>query len=152
MYSSCLSKGPVIGVGMIKELGRRPETVQKGQGKHSDTGNLNLALGWIIFKETAHVRQSNGSKVSKVSSFHVISGHLVRFSVTLYCNHSETSHLVSCYCWNEYRQWSLLSVCILWISTCFWMCYLNMQVIMSYNKMYDCSDIVNLWPLMTYLH
>lgn len=46
-------------------------------------------------REIMHVRQSNGSKVS---SFDVITGHLVRFLVTLYTKHGKVSHLISCYC------------------------------------------------------
>lgn len=58
-------------------------------------------------REKMHVRQSNGSRVS---SFDVITGHLVRFLVTSYTKHGEASHLISCYCCDEHRQWSHLSV------------------------------------------
>ena len=60
-----------------------------------------------VAREIMHVRQSNGSKVS---SFDVITGHLVRFLVTTYSKHGEVSHLISCYCRDEHRQWSNSSV------------------------------------------
>lgn len=46
-------------------------------------------------RETMHVRQSTGSKVS---SFDVITGHPVRFLVTLYAKHCEVSHQITCCC------------------------------------------------------
>lgn len=46
-------------------------------------------------REIMHVRQSTGSKVS---SFDVITGHPVRFLVTLYAKHCEVSHQIPCYC------------------------------------------------------
>ncbi len=142
MYSSFWID-PVIGGRMIKKQtrtvdhrwykGTRPTILKPGFGSGLDQYS----------REIMHVRQSNGSKVS---SFDVITGHLVRFLVTIYTEHGEVSHLISCYCWDEHRQWSHSSV---WKTTSLDV-LLNMQVMMSYNKhvWHVCSWIVDLWWCM----
>lgn len=128
MYSS-LWKDPVIGGRMVKTQtrGTRPTILKPGFSSGLDQCS----------REIMHVRQSN---CSTVSSFDVITGHLVRCLITIYTTHGEVSHLISCYCWDEHRQWSHLSV---WKTTSLDV-LLNMQVMTSYNE-HVCSWIVDLW-------
>lgn len=96
-----------------------PEVVQRDKADRSSGSDQ-------YSREIMHVRQSNGSKVS---SFDAITGHLVRFLVTLYTKHGEVSHPIS-YCCDERRQWSHASV----LKTTSLDVLLNMQVTTSYNK------------------
>ena len=134
-----LWKDPVIGEKLIKK-----QTWTADQRWYKGTGPTILKPGSIsgldqYSRGIMHVRQSNGSKVS---SFDVIPGHLVRFLLTLYTKHSKLSHLISCYCWDEHKQWSHLSV---WKTTSLDVS-LNMTVMISYNKhvWHVCSWIVDL--------
>lgn len=94
MYS-CVCKEPVIGRRMIKKYTRTvDQRWYKGTRPTFLKPDFSPGLDQYS-REIMHVRQSNGSKVS---SFDVITGHLVRFLVTFYTKHGEVSHLISCYC------------------------------------------------------
>lgn len=91
-----------------------PDVVQRDNADHFEP-KCSFGLDQYS-REIMHVRQSYGSRVS---SFDVITEHLVRFLVTSYIKHGEVSHRICCYYWDEHRQWSIcLSEKLL-----LWMCY-----------------------------